>query len=131
MFSIVASDAAPSAPTSQSIFSAPSARWARHQLSATTATKSSARTTFFTPRMASASVASTAFSLPPNTGHCAIDACSMPGRTTSVPNTGLPSTLSGMSSRGNGLPAIFHSAGSRSITSCGGASLAAAPATSP
>ncbi len=116
---------------SQSIFTFFKASFARHQLSATTATKLSSRTTFFTPRMASAARASTPATLPPNTGHCAIDACSIPGSATSTANTGLPRTLSGRSSRCSGLPAIFHWAGSRNVTSLGGASLAAAPATSP
>ena len=108
-----------------------SASLARHQSSATTATKSSSRTTFFTPRIRSAAPASTLATLPPNTGHCAIDACSIPGNATSTAKTGLPRTLSGMSRRCIGLPAIFQFAGSRSVTSFGGASLAAAAATSP
>ncbi len=61
--------------------------------------------------------------LPPNTGHCAIEACSIPGSVTSTPKTGLPRTLSGMSRRCSGLPAIFQSLGSRSVTSFGGVEL--------
>ncbi len=128
---IVASDASPLPPVSHSTFSFFTASWARHQLSATTATKSAARTTCFTPRIFSASAESTRFTLPPNTGHCAIEACSIPGSITSVANTGLPSTLSGMSSLRSGLPAIFQSFGSRSATSFGGASFAACAATCP
>jgi 3-hydroxyisobutyrate dehydrogenase-like beta-hydroxyacid dehydrogenase len=84
-----------------------------------------------TPRMASAGRSSTRTVLPPNTGHCAIDACSIPGSVTSTPKTGLPRTLSGMSRRCSGLPAIFQAAGSRSAIFFGGVSFAAATATSP
>ena len=128
---MVASDALAYRPASHSTFTFFSAWSARHQLSATTATKSSSRTTFFTPRIFSASAESTDFTLPPNTGHCAMEACSIPGSITSVPKTGLPSTLSGMSRRRRGLPAIFQSFGSRSVMSFGGGSFAASAATCP
>jgi hypothetical protein len=104
---------------------------ARHQLSATTATKLSSRTTFLTPRIASAALASMRLTVPPKTGHCAIDACSIPGNITSTPKTGLPSTLSGMSRRASDRPAIFQSLASRSFTSAGGDSLAASLASCP
>src|SRR2546422_2763979 len=42
-----------------------------------------------------------------------------------------PATMSGMSTRLIGLPAIFQSFGSLSVTSFGGASFAASPATLP
>ncbi len=42
--------------------------------------------------------------LPPNTGLCAIAAYSIPGSFTSMPNSALPSTLPGVSSRACGLP---------------------------
>ena len=60
-------------------------------------------------------------------------ALSMPGSFRSMANTLLPSSLSAVSSRLSGLPAIFQSFGSLSLMvfGSGGVSLAAAAATSP
>ena len=111
-----------------------SAMSARHQLSASTATKSFASTTCFTPRRFSAAAfdaASTDLSVPPKWGHCAMDACSRPFTVTSVANTGLPSTLSGMSRRCGDVPAMVHAFASLSVTAPGTGCFAAAVATSP
>src|SRR6266700_704005 len=61
-------------------------------------------TTARTPGTALALVASYDLSVPPNTGQRSIDATSMPGTFTSMPNTALPSTLAGVSSRGTRVP---------------------------
>ena len=74
-------DTLPLSPTSHSIDTCLRAWLARHQLSATTATQSSPRTTFFTPRMDLTLESSKLLTLPPNTGHCAMDACTQPGQT--------------------------------------------------
>ena len=68
---------------------------------------------------------------PPSTGHCAIAAYSMPGSVTSSPNTALPSTLPGVSSRGMRGPDQLKSALGLSATSFGTLSFAAAWASSP
>ena len=109
-----------------------SAWLARHQLSATTATKSSARTTCFTPRIFSAAAESTLFTLPPNTGHCAIEACSMPGSVTSVAENGLAHHLVRDVEAAHAACRRSSSRfGSRSFTSLGGWSFAACAATCP
>ena len=100
-------------------------RFARHQLSATTATASSSFTTLIRPRSPLILSSATVTSLPRNTGHCAIAAYAMPGSCTSIPKSGLPLTLSGMSRRRAGLPMRFHSLGSFSFTSFGGSSFEA------
>ena len=100
-------------------------RFARHQLSATTATASSSFTTLMRPRKPLILSSATVTSLPRNTGHCAIAAYAMPGSCTSIPKSGLPLTLSGMSRRRAGLPMRFHSLGSFSFTSFGGSSFEA------
>ncbi len=61
-------------PSSHWMTSASRAVFARHQLSATTATPSVMRTTFFTPGIPFAFESSTLTTLPPMTGHCASDA---------------------------------------------------------
>src|SRR3569832_1033489 len=55
----------------------------------------------------------------------------MPGNLTSMPYIILPVVLSAVSSRLTGLPMIFQSFGSFSLTSVGGVTLAAASATLP
>ena len=78
-------DTLPFSPTSHSTGSAFSAWLARHQLSATTATQSSPlHDLLHAAHATSPAESSKLFSLPPNTGHCTIDACSMPGRRTSA-----------------------------------------------
>src|SRR5712692_3980651 len=124
-------DAPPFGPTSHSMASSLSMRSARHQLSATTATASSSCTTLIKPRIPLILSPATVASLPRNTGHCAIAAYAMPGCCTSIPKSGLPLTLSGMSSRRAGLPMRFHSLGSFSFTSFGRSSFEAACATWP
>src|SRR6266705_1517762 len=121
----------PFAPTSHSIWTSRRASFARHQLSATTATKLSSGTTLTMPRRPSTLPASTDFTLPPNTGHCAIAAYIIPGSCTSMPYTCLPITVSGMSTRLTDLPISFQSLGALSFTFFGGSSFAAAPATLP
>jgi hypothetical protein len=122
-----------SLPTvSHSMVTASSAVLACQKVSATTATAfSSTLTTFFTPGIFSAFAASKLFTLPPNTGHALIEALSIPGSLTSTPYCILPTTLSAVSSRFSGLPAIFQSFGSFSLTSFGTSSLAAASAILP
>ena len=73
-------------PSSQTIGSASSAVFARHQVSATTATAESPTcTTFLTPGMPCTLAASKDFTLPPKTGQSLIEALSMPGSLRSVP----------------------------------------------
>ena len=55
-------------------------------------------------------------SLPPNTGHFSKIAYFMPGTVTSMPNSGLPSTTSGLSTPGTDVPMILKSFGSLSWT---------------
>src|SRR5437762_10646889 len=69
--------------------------------------------------------------MPPNTGHRSIDAISIPGTLTSIPNTALPSTFTGVSSRGVRVPSRRKSFGSLSGTSVGTGSLAARAASLP
>src|ERR1051325_10681036 len=108
------SDAA--APSSHWISSARRPVTACQYVSATTATPAaqpaahapvvpvqglgSRATTARTPGTALALVASYDLSVPPNTGQRSIEATSMAGAFTSIPNTALPSTLAGVSSRG-------------------------------
>ena len=61
-------------------------------------------TTCFTPGTAFALSALKLATLPPNTGQRTTRAMSMPGSFTSMPNTAVPLTFSGMSSRGSDLP---------------------------
>src|SRR6266568_311053 len=124
-------DAPPFGPASHSIARSLSMRFARHQLSATTATASSSFTTLMRPRSPLIRSSATVTSLPRNTGHCAIAAYAMPGSCTSIPKRGFPLTLSGMSKRCAALPIRFHSLGSFSFTSFGGSSFEAACATWP
>ena len=77
--------------------------FARHQLSATTATASSSRTTRFTPAIPSAGVVSTVISFAPFTGAIATAAWSMPGSVKSMPYIALPSTFERMSNRCRGV----------------------------
>ena len=73
------------APSSQTIGSASSAVFARHQVSATTATAVSfTRTTLRTPGRPAILASSKLFTLPPNTGQSLIAAHSMPGSLTSM-----------------------------------------------
>ena len=72
----------------------------------------SSATTARTPGIALALLASNDFSVPPNTGQRSIEAMSMPGTFTSMPNTALPSTLAGVSSRGRRVPSRRKSLGS-------------------
>ncbi|WP_431268626.1 hypothetical protein [Dankookia sp. P2] len=84
--SMVACETAWFGPASHSIFSASSAVFACHQVSATTATAlSPTRTTFFTPGRAIAAASSKPFGLPPKTGQSRIEALSMPGSLRSAP----------------------------------------------
>jgi len=82
-------------------------------------------TTARTPGTALALVASYDLSVPPNTGQRSIDATSMPGTFTSMPNTALPSTLAGVSSRGTRVPSRRKSFGSLRGGSFGTGSCAA------
>jgi len=119
-------------PRSQSIFTASSAVFACHQVSATTATAlSPTATTLRMPGLPATAAASKPLSLPPATGQARIAALTMPGRTRSMPNTRLPLVLSALSSRASALPAMVQDFGSLSGTSLGGSSLAAASATLP
>src|ERR1700730_8320753 len=119
-------------PSSQTIGSASRAVLACHQVSATTATaESPTGSTFFTPGIFSTLAASKLLTLPPNTGQSLIAALSIPGSLTSLPYIILPVVLSAVSSRLSGLPAIFQSLGSLSLTSFGGSGLAAGSPPSP
>ena len=71
-------------PKSQVTGSASAAFFARHQLSATTATASGSFTTWRMPLMPASLVSSTAFNVPLNTGHWTIAAHSMLGSCTSM-----------------------------------------------
>ena len=62
-------------------------------------------------------------------GDWTMEACSMLGNWTSVPKTGSPRTLSGMSRRFTSLPMTFQSLASLSFTSFGASSFATAVAT--
>ena len=97
--------------------------------SATTATALSRRTTWRTPLTAFALPSSRRASLPPNTGQAATVAILMPGILTSMPNSALPFTLSGLSRRLAGVPISVKSFGSLSATLSGTGSVAALSAT--
>ena len=71
-------------PTSQVSASSSAAFFARHQLSATTATASGSFTTWRMPFMPVSFVSSTDFNAPLNTGHWTIAACSIFGNCTSM-----------------------------------------------
>ncbi|HZL99624.1 MAG TPA: hypothetical protein VFD43_05155, partial [Planctomycetota bacterium] len=76
---MVALDCLAPGPSSHTTGSASSAVFARHQVSATTATAVSfARTAPRTPRRVLIAESSKLTSLPPNTGQSLIAACSMP-----------------------------------------------------
>ena len=87
-------------PGSQVIFSALRACSACQKWSATTTTPLEVVSTRRTPGIVCAAAESTDAALPPNTGLCASAAYSIPGNLTSRPNSALPSTLPGVSSRG-------------------------------
>src|SRR5436853_574470 len=91
----------------------------------------SSATTARTPGSASALAPSYRFSMPPNTGHRSIDAISISGTVTSIPNTALPSTLAGVSSRGARVPSRRKSLGSLSGASLGTGTWAARAASLP
>src|SRR5216683_3324781 len=71
-------------PTSQVSASSSAAFFARHQLSATTATASGSFTTWRMPFTPASFVSSTDFNAPLNTGHWTIAACSIFGNCTSM-----------------------------------------------
>jgi len=73
---------------------------AAHDERATTATPSENSTTCSTPFTRRVSVSSKPLSLPPKTGQRRTVANFMPGTRKSNPNTAVPSTFEGMSSRG-------------------------------
>src|SRR5579863_4390855 len=74
-------------------------------LSATTATAESLIfPTKLTPAIFFESLSSKLATLPPITGQRASTACFMPGKRKSMPNSAVPSTLEGPSSRGKDLP---------------------------
>src|ERR1051325_3413858 len=119
---------APASPGSHSIWSARRAVTACQKLSATTATPAahpaahppfgpiqelgSSSTTWRTPGNALAAAAFTLLILPPSIGARSIEATSMPGTFTSIPNWALPSTLDGVSSRRIRVPTRRKSFGS-------------------
>ena len=119
------------APSSQVISSASIPFLAAPMWSATTATASSSFTTWRTPFTASALLSSTLASLPPKTGEMATVAIFMPGSLVSMPNTAVPLTLAGVSSRLAGVPMSLKSFGSLSATFSGTGSPAAFAASSP
>ena len=94
----------PCSPTSQSTATSRSASLARHQLSATTATKVPRFNTLTIPLRFSTLDASMVLMVPLNTGQAAMAACSMPGTCASIPYFTRPVTMSGMSTRGMDLP---------------------------
>ena len=106
---------------------------AAHMWSATTATALSMRTTWRTPLTARAATSFTAFGLPSNTGEIAIAAIFISGSRTSMPKSARPLTLSGASSRLNGVPIRVKSFGSFSaiLPGVGIGSAATASANSP
>ena len=130
---IVSLDTFALGPSSQTIATLSSAVLACQNVSATTATAVSPTcTTFLTPGIAWALVASKLLTLPPNTGHSRMLATSMPGNFRSIAYIWRPVTLSATPSmRSSGLPMIFHSLGLLRVMSLGTSSLAAASATSP
>ena len=131
---MVALDTLPLSPSSQVIAVASSAVLACHQVSATTATAVSfTLMTFFTPGIFIALASSKLVTLAPNTGASLIAAQSMPGSFTSIANTLEPLSLSAVSSRLSGLPAIVQVFGSFNVIDfgSGGVILEAAPAIFP
>jgi hypothetical protein len=81
---IAALETAEFSPKSQLTGSASAAFFARHQLSATTATASVSFTTRWTPLTPASLLSSTDLSVPLNTGHCTIAACNIFGSRTSM-----------------------------------------------
>src|SRR6188474_1295595 len=80
-------------PSSQTIGNSPSATFACHQVSATTATElSPTATTFLTPLMPANLVAAKLFHLPPDHGQSPIAGVSNAGRFVSNPKNGFPVT---------------------------------------
>ena len=69
--------------------------------------------------------------MPPFTGEAATVPTAMPSTLTSMPNTAVPSTLDGVSSRRGEVPIRVNFAGSFSGTSTGIGSFAAASASAP
>jgi hypothetical protein len=104
---------------------------AAHMWSATTATAPSSLSTWRTPLTAIALASSALASLPPGTGDAATVAIAMLGRRASMPNSALPLTLSGESSRLWALPIRVNALTSFSLTFFGAGSLAAASTSSP
>ncbi len=88
-------------------------------------------TTCRTPGIASARVASKLATVPPKTGQRWTVPTSIPGTLTSMPNTALPVTLSGVSSRGVPLPINLNWSGVFSVGFWGTGSGAALSASSP
>ena len=86
-----------------------------------------------TPGMARIASRLARSALPPNTGHLAYTAYSMPGTCTSMPNSGLPLTMAALSTPPMRLPSSLKLAGSFSTTwpAAGTVSFAAAPARAP
>ena len=118
-------------PRSQSTFRASRPSFALQKLAATTATPLGTCTTCSTPFTAFAALASNDFTLPPKTGERAMTAVRRPGNFTSMANCAFPVIFSGESSRRVGLPMIFQSLRSLSLTLFGGFSDCAATARSP
>ena len=121
----------PCSPTSQSTATSRRASLARHQLSATTATKVPKFNTLTMPLRFSTLEASMVLTVPLNTGQAATAACSMPGTWASMPYLTRPVTMSGMSTRAMDWPISVQALGSLSLTSLGASSLAAAAASLP
>ena len=82
-------------------------------------------TTFFTPLIAIAFLASNLSIAPPSTGERSTTATSIPGTAMSRPNFAFPLTFRGVSSRLVGLPSNLNVLGSLSLTSFGTGSVAA------
>ena len=118
-------------PSSHAITSAARPFLAAPIWSATTATASSSRTIWRTPRTALALLSSTLFRRPPNTGDCASVAIFTPGGRASMPNTALPLTFAGVSSRLAGVPISLKSSGRFSVTFSGTGRAAASRASAP
>src|SRR5262245_63126327 len=96
---MLALDTEASEPSSHTTFRAWRPRTAVQNESAITATPLVTWTTFFTPLMRLAAVASNDLTLPPNTGQRSMEAMNIPGTTTSMPYTAEPFTLIGVSRR--------------------------------
>ena len=69
--------------------------------------------------------------LPPNTGHLVYVAYSIPGSCTSMPKSGAPVTIFGLSTPATRVPSSLKSFGSFSGAFVGGVSVAAFVASSP